>query len=300
MKPALRRIGFILAPSVNRNDIAALEVASVKRREENVKKFHDFTQQVAMESREHYNKDIDGGSKPFRYSHLKVATAENCPYLAEEQLNLPQATQKPIVNDYGFPNVPHCGSDGELYLDVRNSYGKIESLLRIDTEKQTFQRDYRPEGSYHLVYGPDISEDDNPMPSIIVKDYAQAVRIHNASGATVAVAFDDDNLLPVFSSLKEREPYAPVIIAVDKAGVLNEEIEAEIFYRSDMVPSEVVVENLPDLNAMCKNNEHDKVGGYVQTTLEGTVNAQMKRMEEVKAAYKEATKSQSQETGLGA
>ena len=284
--------------SVHPNDIAALSVEADKRKDEHHQKFNAFTELVATESKSFYVKDLDESrSGSLRYNHFKAADQENCPYLAKENLTLPTAEIK--VDDYGLPNVPHCGSDGELVLDVRNSHGKVESLVRIDTEKQSFQRDYLPEGAYHLVAG---DKEQDGRPDVIVKDFAQAVRIHNASGLSVAVAFDDDNLAPVFSSVFQRHGGdIPLVVAVDKAGDLEQVINDVHLYRTEFVAGNVVVENMPDLNAMFKDKGAEAVVDSVKVISDHIV----KTAEKIEAfkAYrqsKELPKSQSQETGLGA
>ena len=258
-------------PSVNPNELASLLLEAGKRKEQREQRFNAFTQNVAAEA-----KDI--------YANMTIpANLENCPYFVKENF---------LVGDVGYENEPRCNSDGALVLPIKNCHGKIESLVSIDNEKQTFLKGYRPEGGYHMVYGALITEGPDHPPSVIVKDFEQAVRIHHLSGSSVAVAFDHDNIAAVYSSVKDRYPSEPLVIAVDKAG----DLERRLFeYNTE----DVILENVPDLNAIFKENNPSKAwdiaGGYVQTTLEDFMAKQLRRIEGIK----DVEKSRGQETGVG-
>ena len=238
-------------------ELDSKEVVKMKEKEEEIK-----SKRIARQ--EAYDKLVGDKASSIYNKKTVGATLENCPYLNKEKIQ---------VGDVGYSNAPKCTSDGSLVVDMRDINGELRSLLFIDAEKETFLNNYCPKGAYHLVYGASISEGPDHAPSVIVKDFTQAVRMHNASGLSVAVAFHEDNIAPVYASLKDRYPEAQIVIGVDKANGLEKKLSKNIKREGHNI-SDVIVENTPDLNRMLKEKGPIAVSDYVEINFSPRLHAQ--------------------------
>jgi putative DNA primase/helicase len=104
--------------------------------------------------------------------------------------------------------------DGErLVVPVRDVDGKLWSVQSISPEEgapKMFEKGGRKTGNMHV-----IGEVKPGAEILVAEGYATGASLHQATGKTVAVAFDSGNLDPVVSKLKERYPTNPIFIAGD-------------------------------------------------------------------------------------
>lgn len=116
------------------------------------------------------------------------------PYLLKKQI--------PIV-----PNVKQL--DGKLVIPVFGTDGELNGLQRIDTDgRKKFLAGTRKKGSIFSIAGSETV--------VICEGFATGVSIYQATGFSVAVAFDAGNLLPVANRVCEKVGPEKVIIAGDR------------------------------------------------------------------------------------
>jgi phage/plasmid primase-like uncharacterized protein len=104
--------------------------------------------------------------------------------------------------------------DGErLVVPLRDVRGKLWSLQAISPEEgapKMFARGGRKAGNMHV-----IGEITPGVPVLVAEGYATGASLHQATGRTVAVAFDAGNLDAVVGAIKQRYPKSPVLIMGD-------------------------------------------------------------------------------------
>ncbi|MEO8923165.1 MAG: LPD7 domain-containing protein, partial [Caldimonas sp.] len=104
--------------------------------------------------------------------------------------------------------------DGErLVVPVRDVQGKLWSLQSIPPDKgapKMFERGGRKAGNMHV-----IGEITPGTTVMVAEGYATGASLHQATGKTVAVAFDAGNLDAVVGAIKQRYPTSPVVIMGD-------------------------------------------------------------------------------------
>jgi putative DNA primase/helicase len=112
---------------------------------------------------------------------------------------------KKAVGSYGL----FASRDGRLIVPIRDVNGALHSLQYIaaDGDKQ-FLAGGRKKGCFDLI-------GESSSVFVIAEGYATAASIHEATGHAVVVAFDAGNLLPVATALREKNPFAAIIICAD-------------------------------------------------------------------------------------
>ena len=104
--------------------------------------------------------------------------------------------------------------DGErLVVPLRDVRGKLWSLQAISPDEgapKMFERGGRKAGNMHVIGQITPGE-----PVLVAEGYATGASLHQATGRTVAVAFDAGNLDAVVGAIKQRYPTSPVLIMGD-------------------------------------------------------------------------------------
>ncbi len=104
--------------------------------------------------------------------------------------------------------------DGErLVVPVRDAEGKLWSLQSISPEEgapKMFEKGGRKTGNMHV-----LGELKPGAEVLVAEGYATGASLHEATGKTVAVAFDSGNLDAVVGALKQRLPTSPIYIMGD-------------------------------------------------------------------------------------
>ena len=101
----------------------------------------------------------------------------------------------------------------KLVVPARDADGKIWSLQNISAEEggpKLFEKGGRKTGNFHLIGEPKAGE-----PILVAEGYATGASLHQASGRTVAVAFDSGNIDSVVAALKKRHPDSPMYVMGD-------------------------------------------------------------------------------------
>jgi len=116
------------------------------------------------------------------------------------------------VQPYGV----RFGVDGWLLVPVRDASGKLWNVQRIAPDKpasgtdKLFLKGGRKSGLWHWCGDPAGS-----AVLLIAEGYATAASLHQATGRTVAVAFDAGNLAPVAKALHKSYPAALLVLCGD-------------------------------------------------------------------------------------
>jgi antirestriction protein ArdC/phage/plasmid primase-like uncharacterized protein len=104
--------------------------------------------------------------------------------------------------------------DGErLVVPVRDVDGKLWSVQSISPEEgapKMFEKGGRKTGNMHV-----IGELKPGAEVLVAEGYATGASLHQATGKTVAVAFDSGNLDAVVGAIKQRHPTSPIYIMGD-------------------------------------------------------------------------------------
>lgn len=104
--------------------------------------------------------------------------------------------------------------DGDkVVVPVRDVDGKLWSLQTISPEEgaaKMFEKGGRKSGNMHV-----LGELKPGSEILVAEGYATGASLHQATGKTVAVAFDSGNLDGVVGALKERYPTTPIFICGD-------------------------------------------------------------------------------------
>jgi putative DNA primase/helicase len=116
------------------------------------------------------------------------------------------------VQPYGV----RFGADGWLLVPVRDASGKLWNVQRIAADKpasgpdKLFLKGGRKSGLWHMCGDPA-----GAAVLLIAEGYATAASLHQATGRTVAVAFDAGNLAPVAKALHKSYPAALLVLCGD-------------------------------------------------------------------------------------
>lgn len=108
------------------------------------------------------------------------------------------------------------GADGWLLVPVRDASGKLWNVQRIAPEKpdngpdKLFLKGGRKSGLWHWCGDPA-----GAAVLLIAEGYATAASLHQATGRTVAVAFDAGNLAHVAKALHKSYPAALLVLCGD-------------------------------------------------------------------------------------
>ncbi len=98
-----------------------------------------------------------------------------------------------------------------LVIPIRDAEGNLWSIQYIQPSgDKRFLKGGRKKGCFHLI---GMIEPKKPI--IVVEGYATGSSLHMATGASIVVAFDAGNLLPVIEGLQSKHPGNAVIIAGD-------------------------------------------------------------------------------------
>lgn len=150
----------------------------------------------------------------------------------------PYLTRKGVLN-YSL----RVDLKNRLMVPMQDAAGKVWSLQLIDSEGQKhFLRGGRMQGTFSVLG--DI-EDGKPL--AIAEGYATAATVRQATGLTAVVAFNSGNLEHVATSLHDRYPHSPIVIAGDN--------DHHLPNRAD--------KPLPNAGAEKARAAAEAVGGYV-------------------------------------
>lgn len=138
---------------------------------------------------------------------------------------------------------------GSLAVPLRDVDGKLWSLELInDRGDKHFLAGGRKRGNFHLL---------GTINDVvyITEGYATGATVHEATGLTVAVAFDAGNLLPVAHALRTKHPDIKIIICGDHD-------ESGVGQRKAQEAAEAVggVVAIPEQHGMDWNDVHVKYG----------------------------------------
>ena len=101
----------------------------------------------------------------------------------------------------------------KLVVPARDADGKLWSLQNISGEEggpKLFEKGGRKTGNFHLIGEPKAGE-----PILVAEGYATGASLHQASGRTVAIAFDSGNIDPVVGALRKQYPESPLFVMGD-------------------------------------------------------------------------------------
>jgi phage/plasmid primase-like uncharacterized protein len=101
----------------------------------------------------------------------------------------------------------------KLVVPVRDVDGKLWSLQSIGAEeggRKLFEKGGRKTGNMHVIGDIKAGE-----AILVAEGYATGATLHQATGKTVAVAFDSGNIDSVVGALKQRHPENPIYIMGD-------------------------------------------------------------------------------------
>nr|MDQ2733583.1 toprim domain-containing protein [Pseudomonadota bacterium] len=141
-----------------------------------------------------------------------------------------QTAEKVLVKWEGLSDLPPTGQnaylarkgveghgvkfDGErLVVPVRDIDGKLWSVQSIPPEEgapKMFEKGGRKGANMHV-----IGEIKSGAEVLVAEGYATGASLHQATGKTVAVAFDAGNLDAVVGAIKQRHPENPIYIMGD-------------------------------------------------------------------------------------
>ncbi len=108
------------------------------------------------------------------------------------------------------------GADGWLLVPVRDASGTLWNVQRIAPDKPTsgpdklFLKSGRKSGLWHWCGDPSVA-----TVLLICEGYATAASLHEATGRTIAVAFDAGNLASVAKALHKSYPTALIVLCGD-------------------------------------------------------------------------------------
>lgn len=168
------------------------ELAIKARHAEAVKKAEFLRQQQA-----------ELASKKATFAWSKYTPNGESPYLKRKN-----------VNAYGLRFAP--SANGTLAIPMQDTNGKIWGLqiIRGNERGQKLEKQYWPSGlnkkaSFYLIGG-------SPKGILLIAEgYATAASLHEATGFSVAVAFDAGNLMPVAMELHKKYRGAKILICAD-------------------------------------------------------------------------------------
>jgi antirestriction protein ArdC/phage/plasmid primase-like uncharacterized protein len=121
--------------------------------------------------------------------------------------------------------------DNHGLISIADNQGNIKSLQRLSPEGLATLLSYTEvEGCYHAVnhLKGKVESKLEGQPIIVTKDYTTALVLHHELGAPVAVAFLEDNLLPVAKALKEGIPEATIYVASEKSRFPHQKVLEEL------------------------------------------------------------------------
>ena len=101
----------------------------------------------------------------------------------------------------------------KLVVPARDAEGKLWSLQNISADEggpKLFEKGGRKTGNFHLIGEPKPGE-----PILVAEGYATGASLHQASGRTVAIAFDSGNIDPVVAALRKRHPESALFVMGD-------------------------------------------------------------------------------------
>jgi len=105
-------------------------------------------------------------------------------------------------------DLPESNHHGRLMVPAYSSEGELQTLQYIDGQgAKLFEKDGKKVGAYFPIKG--------DRTAVVCEGYATGASIHEATGHSVAVAFDAGNLKPVAEVIREKSPQAEIIIAAD-------------------------------------------------------------------------------------
>ena len=177
---------------------------------------HKITQQPAKITSEDADKlkkaQAESKKKQDEFVALKHAEA------AKEALKRWDSTSKGGESDYLTGKQVNAYGlrfyNGQIIVPVRNIEGELVGLQYIKPDgTKRFLPGTQKKGSFHLI--------GEPTGLIaIAEGYATAATIHQATGWSVAVAFDAGNLIHVSKALRKKYPDSQIVICgdSDKAG----------------------------------------------------------------------------------
>ncbi|MGD9639616.1 MAG: DUF5710 domain-containing protein, partial [Alphaproteobacteria bacterium] len=155
---------------------------------------------------ETYQKHKENGKIAFGvFKNKDDATKENCPYLANKN-----------VNGYGVK----ANEKGELLVPARDKTGFLWNVQAVSDDKKQFIVGTRKAGTMHLI--DDVVKDGkleniNQNKIYITEKYESGATIHEATKAPVIVAFDAYNLKSVASEIRKIKPDVEIVICANNA-----------------------------------------------------------------------------------
>ena len=116
----------------------------------------------------------------------------------------------PYLSSKGVqPNGLRVRAD-KLLIPVQDTAGTLHSLQSISTRgDKRFLQGGRVKGCYHRIVGQTANR------LVIAEGYATGASIHEATGDTVAVAFNAGNMWPVAKAINKSFPALTLVIAAD-------------------------------------------------------------------------------------
>ena len=170
---------------------------------------------------------LTGQERAEAAAQMQIARQQRADETATQQR---QTAEKVLVKWDGLSDVPPTGQnaylsrkgveahgvkfDGDrLVVPVRDIDGKLWSVQSIPPEEgaaKMFERGGRKGANMHV-----IGEIEPGAEVLVAEGYATGASLHQATGKTVAVAFDAGNLDAVVGAIRQRHPAIPVYIMGD-------------------------------------------------------------------------------------
>lgn len=152
--------------------------------------------------------------KALRYAQIATkaqAIWQDCHYIDNNHPYL----QKKAIQAYGLRCyngdlvISGMACQDCLVIPASDNTGNIHTLQFISpTGEKRFLANGNKQAHYHLIKG-------NNEQVLVCEGYATGASLHQATGYSVAVAFDASNLLPVSLALQAAYPNVPLVICAD-------------------------------------------------------------------------------------
>lgn len=108
------------------------------------------------------------------------------------------------------------GNENILIIPMRDHNGRLWGLQKINSKgDKYFLTGQRKEGCFHLIPDDDDRALQSDDPIYVCEGFATGASVHQATLATVAVAFDAGNLLSVCKAIRAENEERPIIICAD-------------------------------------------------------------------------------------
>lgn len=168
------------------------------------------------------------------FSNATWANATNCAFIAQNGIEGDTYTK--------------VSKEGRLLVPARDIEGQIHNLQIISKDGTVFLRGGRKDGCFHEIR----ARDGNAGNQVIVtKDIADAAVLRQATGRSVFVAFDVNNMPSVVGALRQKFPQGEIAIAT---GAVDEFTQKKINKAAERVGGKVITADAPSFVDLRNSN----------------------------------------------